>query len=97
MSEHTAAVALDTMLITGMDDEAFGWEMLGLIEACEFEYERWCRVMGVEPDDPVSESAFERVHADWAKTWLAEGVMFHVKLNPIIEKWARLLDVKVVL
>lgn len=95
MSEHTAAVALDAMLITGVSDEDFGWEMLGLIEACGFEFERWCRVMGFEPDDPASSDSFERIHSAWAEAWNTEGAMFHVKLEPIVEKWERLLDHKV--
>jgi hypothetical protein len=95
VSEHTAAAALDSMLITGMPDEEFGWEMLGLLEACDFDYELWCRVMGTEPDSQVSESAYARTHADWARAWIREGDMFHVKLEPIVAKWRRLLGQKV--
>lgn len=97
MSEHTAAVAVDAMLITNPDDNDFGWEMLALMEAVDFDYERWCRVMGLDPDLDASFEHFSDIHARWAGTFWEMGEKpFIDAIKEKSDKWRGLLERKVV-
>jgi len=92
MSEHTAAVAIDTMLVTDMPSEDLGMEMYGLLDAVEFEYERWCRIVGMDPDDPISEDVFDTARNNFARTWVLMGEKpFLATIIPLAQKWRRLL------
>ena len=96
MSEHTAAAAVDSMIAVDLDDDDFGWEMFALLEAVDFEYERWCRIMGFDPDSKSVISRWEDLMWRWADTWKEIGTEeFNRMTAERVAKWRRLIDRKV--
>jgi hypothetical protein len=98
MSERTAGFALDAMLAHNPNDEEFGFEMLALMEAVDFEYERWCRVMDLDPDEPASLMAYENVFYAYPEVWTELGEKaFHARITEAVAKWVHMLADKTVL
>lgn len=95
MSEQTASFAVDSMIATDMSDDEFGWEMFALAQAVGFDYERWCRVMGLDPDNPAIMERWVDLTWRWADTWKELGTdAFGSMVDDRVEKWERLLDRK---
>lgn len=92
MGERTAAAAIDTLLAIDAPDDQLGTEAMGLIEAIDFDYERWCRVIGMDPDNEESERVFDVTRYRYLDLWTEMGEKeFGEMVTPIVEKWRRLL------
>jgi hypothetical protein len=84
--------AADTMLdfVEHLDElppEQLAVEMMGLLEAVDFEYERFAEVLHLEIS-PDTDELFQTVHADYAATWNAMGTdPFMAMMTPVIERW----------
>lgn len=96
MSEHTASVAVDSMIAVDMDDDEFGWEMFALAEAIDFDFERWCRIMGFDPDSTAIQERWNDLTWRWADTWKEIGNdAFGKMTDERVAKWRGIIDRKV--
>ncbi len=93
MSEKTAAFALDTLLATEHPDEDLGFEMCGLVEAIGFDYERWCRIVRLDPDEELTEELYDITRNNWCKIALSFGTDVEAEkaLGPYRDKWVGIL------
>lgn len=92
MSDWTAQAAVGSILQQELSDDELGWEMLALMEAVDFEYERWCRVLGMDPDDHGSDEFFREIHRSWAEAWTEQGdAEFDRQVTHRVRQWRSLL------
>lgn len=88
MSESTAAAAVMTTSSSVEDDFETTMDMFGLIQAVGFDYERWCRILGLEPDSDESIDAFEYARQGFAAYWKAVGEREFLKqTRDYFDKW----------
>lgn len=91
MSDATAAYATDALLVTA-PTEQFSFEMVALLEAVDFEYEHWARIIGLDPDHQVTEDVYALALREWAdlatdigwRTWKS-------MMDPLVDHWRDLL------
>lgn len=67
--------------------EELALEMLGLLEAVDFEYERFAEALELEINDETDE-LYQLVHRSYAETWNRMGTdPFVAMLAPSLERW----------
>lgn len=92
MSERTANAGVATLLAIDISDEEFGYEMLTLLELVDFEYERWARVMGRDPDDPDTLRLYNRAFYAYPVVWNRMGeAAFDKLIAERAPKWRTML------
>lgn len=95
MSDFTASVAVDTTLITQTDTVELGFDMLALMEAVDFEYERFCRILGMDPDDDATADLFYLTHQSYVQIWKQLGDRDWDKaMDEYRSKWRRLVGTR---
>jgi hypothetical protein len=91
MSDKTAEYAFASIVATS-DDTQIAWETFALLEALGFDYERFCRILDVDPDAPETQRAFEDALDQYAFVWNTLGqTAFDRMLLDLREKWAGIL------
>lgn len=91
MSDKTAGHAFDSLVATA-DETQIAWETFGLLEAIGFDYERFCRILDVDPDSPETQRAFEDALDQYSFVWNTLGqTAFERMIRDIRERWSRVL------
>lgn len=91
MTEWTAQAAVSALLGREIPDAELGWEMAALMEAVDHDMERWCRVLGLDPDADAAWELYTMVHDAWPLMWTNDPEGFWQRLDPMVERWLTLL------
>lgn len=92
MSEITAQAKVSELLGMELTDAEMGWEMISLMEAIDFNYERWCRILDQDPDDQEVDDFAGEVHQAWADSWMQVGTEeFDRQTRKRVRAWRLLL------
>lgn len=67
-------------------------QLWAILEAVDFEYERFCDALGLDPSNGFVERFHADVHSSWPEAWRRFGDTFWEAQRPLVAKWQVLLS-----
>lgn len=71
------------------------YEMMALVQVLDFDYERWCKIMALDPTVKDSFVRFSEIHQSYMETWKEDGdKKFYSEIDWRADIWGELLKQK---
>jgi hypothetical protein len=78
--------------LDGLPPGELALELWAILEAVDFEYERFTDALGLNPLSPDVEAFHQQVHSSYPEAWRQEGDEFWMRLRPLVEHWRKVLS-----